>query len=367
MKYMLLGLPVVLGASLGFSADEARIRNLENRVTSIECSQNSCCMVNPPARPYPADCWGFYVSIDPLIWQAHMNGLPVAIETKDGTSLFNGNRNKVKKLDFDWDWGFRLGLGFNLSHDGWDLLLEWTRWRTDARRNFSAGANEVIYPVQGHPARTFSQFGGRLESDWDLDYDLLDFVLGREFFVSHCLTMRPFGGLRTAWIEQKWDVELSEIPPNVQNPISPNTRHDVEKRDRFWGIGIRGGVDMQWGVGWDFSLFSNFAGNLLYAYHSVKQDEFASEDDGPKSALFRIENFYHVGTSIFDAQIGVRYDWRSCDDCYHLGLDLGWEHHFHHGQNQFMLFVDEAMDGKFVANQGDLGVQGYFFKIRFDF
>ena len=367
MKYFAYATTLSL-ATLLHAEDDSKIRNLENRIACLESIEDTCCVINPSARPYSPDCcWGFFVNVDPVIWQARMSGLNIGIQTKDSTSLFSGNRNQVRTMRFDWNWGFRLGLGLNSSHDDWDVLLQWTYWRTCGRGNFSVGQDEAIYPIQGHPARTFSQFCRKMESDWKMRYDLLDLDVGRKFYVSHCLSLRPFGGLRSAWIKQDLDIAYKEIPPNVQNPISPNTQHDVDKSDRFYGIGIRGGLDLQWNLCYGFSIFTNPAASVLYSYHSVKQDEFASGDGCEKTPLFSIQNFYHLGNVIFDEQIGLRFDWTSCNCCYHIGLDLGWELHFHHGQNQFMVFTDSAMDGKFVSNQGDLNVQGYFLKVRFDF
>lgn len=313
--------------------DEGRMRNIENRLTSLEDSQNNnCCIINPSARPFPEECWGFYVSVDPIIWQAQVNGLPVAVQN-DGTGY-----QHVRNFSFDWDWGVRVGIGLNTDHDGWDIVLRWTHWNNDGRRNLSGAS----FPSQGNPA-ILPSVTDEVQANWELHYNILDLENGRQFYVSKCLTLRPFAGLRTAWIKQ--EANFNYAPPLVN------------KEDRTWGIGIRGGVDMQWGLGAGFSLFSNYAGNLLYSYHSVKQ----------KESNQTVGDFYHVGNAIFEMQIGLGYDWFSCDCCYHLGFDLGWELHFHPGQNQFLNFYSSEDQGKFFANQGDLGIQGYFLNVRFDF
>lgn len=353
--------------SLSHGADEARMRNLENRVTSLECSQNNCCVINPPARPYTPDCWGLYVAVTPFIWQANENGLPIAIETDGSASFFNDQgRNKVRNLSFDWDWGVKVGLGLNTTHDAWDILLEWTTWKTDARRNFSVDASNAAYPSQGHPARTFGTVTRRVESDWEMHYNILDLENGRDFYVSRCMKLRPHAGLRTAWIKQELDIKYEDID-QTGNALAPSTRHDVDKEDRSWGMGIRGGMDIQWTLGCNFSLFSNFAGSLLYQYHSLKNTEYSVPSEDERTRIFAVDNFFHMTTSIFDMELGLRFAWISCSECYHLGFDLGWEQHFHSGQNEFMAFMDDGMSGKFAVNQGDLGIQGWFFKIRFDF
>lgn len=342
-----------------FCEEEAGLRNLEHRITCLEESQKNCyCILNPSARPYNPDCWGFYVNIDPLIWQGRVNGTGLAIETKGSTEFFNASgQSRVKNLNYDWDWGFRLGVGLNLDHDAWEVLLQWTRWCTEARRNVNAGDNQALYPHFTHPALILGAFADSLSSKWELNYNVLDLEGGKEFWVSKCVSMRPFGGLRTAWIDQD---QFDLLFRGFSNPAIGTL--DVLQSDRFWGIGIRSGLDMQWGLGYGFSIFDNFAGNLLYAYHSVEHREIQND-----AKVLDVGNFFHLGTAIFDMQIGIRYDWISCDCCYHIGLDLGWEQHWHQGQNQFLLFVDDEMVGQYVANQGDLGIQGYYLKVRFDF
>lgn len=348
----------LLSASCFLQADEVRMRNIENRLTSLEQGQNTYCTVNPSARPFNPDCWGFYVNIDPLIWQAHVGGTALGIQTNGSTDFFNdAEQSRVKNLSFDWDWGFRLGLGLNLNHDSWDVLLQWTRWRTDASQSFTADANQANYPRIGHPDILARETAGTISSNWELDYDTLDFELSRPFWVSKCVALRPFGGLRSAWINQKdfntQNTDLSDTAISFVN---------VDQRDRFWGIGIRGGLDAQWGLGCGFSIFNGLAGNLLYSYHSVTYKQITGDNENSNTG-----NFSHYGSAIFDMQIGLRYDWFSCDCCYHLGLDLGWEHHWYPNQNQFLFFVDDIVVSKFVVNQGDLGIQGYFLKLRFDF
>lgn len=360
----------LLSSSFAFCEDEGRIRNIENRLTCLESCQTSCCVINPPARPFNPDCWGFYITIDPLIWQARINGTGLAIQTKGNVDLFNANgQSRVKNLNYDWDWGFRLGLGLNTDHDAWDVLVQWTRWTTEAKRDFSVGPNQALYPHYSHPSPSAFLYAQDLKAKWELCYNTLDLEGAREFWISKCVALRPFGGLRAAWIHQKkFDLLFSDlqsiavINENLSDP-PPFEPLSVKQSDRFWGIGIRSGLDMQWGLGCGFSIFNNFAGNLLYSYHSVKHKEIINTDE----TILNVGNFFHMGTAVFDLQIGIRFDWISCDCCYHLGLDLGWEQHWYSGMNQFLLFVDDVMFGQYVANQGDLGIQGYYLKVRFDF
>lgn len=349
---------------LNAQGDDGRMRNMENRITALECRKNCCTIVNPPARPFAKDCWGMFVFVDPLLWQAHENGLGLGIRTTNNPNLFNSSgESRVRNLHFDWDWGFRLGAGLNWDYDGWDTRLVWTRWHTSAHKHLVAGQNQSIYPEWLNPNEFLAATAANATGNWKLHLNMLDLENGREFFVSKYLTIRPHVGLRSAWINQKFNVSYF----NLENsPLLEPGATDHLKLE-YWGLGLRGGVDTQWGLGCGFSLFGNFAASLLQGYFKVDANEYSIDADGIRTINFQVDDFYHIGRGITDMSIGLRYDWVSCDECYHFGVEGGWEHHMFWGQNQFMLFVDDGSPAKYVANHGDLSTQGYYIRLRFDF
>lgn len=356
----LAALSLGLKSGLLNAQDDAHIRNLENRVTALEDRKDSCCVINPSARPYAPECWGIYLTVDPLLWQAHVDGLPITVHTTGTSAFFNDvGTSKVKNLHFNWDWGFRIGLGANLGHDAWDMLLQYTYWKSHASRGLSSNADQTMFPSQGHPQQIAAQTSNHIDSKWNIHLNVLDLENGREFFVSKYLTLRPHAGLRTAWISHEFTDEYKDIPPL-------DVRQDVKGKCRFWGIGIRMGLDTEWGFGCGWSAFANWAQSLLYNYFSLKieQDSIINEDKNP---LLRVDDFYHAGRQIIDMQIGLRYDWISCDECYHIGIEAGWEHHYFPGLNQNIKFLDDIMLGNLITFLGDLAIQGYFIQARFDF
>ena len=346
------------------AADDDAMRNLENRVNALESRKNCGGMVNPPARPTQKNCWGAYVTVDPLLLEAHENGLGIAVKTKNTTSFFGGH-DKVKNPNFNWDWGFRVGLGLNLPHDGWDLYLNWTRFHTNAKRAVNAPQGGTLYPVAIHPG---SVAGALLTADkaryhWHLRLNEIDLELGREFFVSKWLTMRPFAGMRTAWIDQRDETTLQGLH---SDPNRPNKR-ELNRKNNYWGLGIRGGLDTQWGLGCGWSIFANYSASLLYGRFSVDVKQYSINALGVRTTNVDVGNPFRLGRAITDFILGVRYDYMFCNERYHIGIQVGWEQQMFYGQNQFTRFVDDTAMGAFVANQGDLTLQGYSARVRFDF
>lgn len=357
------------------AVDDAQYRNLENRVRGLE-SRRGGCIVNPPARPTQKCDWGAYVSVDPFLLKPQENGLEFAAVTEsflEETEL-NG-RTKLKSLHFNWDWGFRLRLGANLPHDSWDVYATWSRLYSSAHRTIHAGLDQFILPLYLNSqvdAGTLFNVGPptfvpaprlalNATDKWNLHFNELDLELGRQFFVSKWLTVKPHVGFRAAWIHQRDKARYFNL---VGNALADYATADM--KCNFNGIGILGGLDTQWGLGCGWSFFANYSGSLLYGYFHVNNSE-SGVSAGVTTNFYSVNDFYHVDRFINDLMLGLRYDYMFCDDLYHVGLQIGWEHHMFFGQNQFMRFVDDNHPGVFASNQGDLTLQGFSLQVRFDF
>ncbi len=300
-------------------------------VASALAFADECCYP-PLARAYPSECAGALLFIDPLLWMGQFGGSQIAITSGEET-LFSDKKSHVQNLNFNLDWGIRVGVGYNSCFDGWEALLVWTSFQTEAKRSLSSN-----FPSRGFNLPAATDAHGK----WKLSYQTLDLENARQFFAGNCFILRPHAGLRSAWINQK-EFNISYTLTSSEEKIS--------QHDRSWGIGIRGGLDMQWLLSSNLRIFTSSAGSLLYTYHSVKNNT--------------IHNFFHIGNAIFDMQIGLRYIGTFTSSCF--SFDLGWENHWLPNQNQFMLFITDAMPGKFVQNQGDLSTAGLFFRVRLDF
>ncbi|MEN9344210.1 MAG: hypothetical protein RLZZ453_997 [Chlamydiota bacterium] len=366
-------LPFALTALVAFtsvasadSSNSAQMRNLENRVSALEQRKGAGGMINPQGRPQVCHGVDVFVFGSLLYWNAHENGLSVAVKAPSTNSLVHDNlleNSVVKNMSGKWNWGFRVGLGYNTMHDGWDLRMPWTRFTDTGHRNpNTAGAQ--FFPTQAMPSFVEDvSTGGSTTSVgayWGLNINVLDLDLGREFFVSKWLTLRPHGGLRTNWIHQNMHIFYGHLAA-TDFPATPNA--NVTMSDHWWGLGLEGGLDTQWGLGGGWSVFGNMSAAVLYGLHEMENEN--NLIDGATFAT--LSDSYHITHPMLDFIVGLRWDHLFCNDRFHIGFDLGWEHHLFLSQNQFPVFVDEANAGAFVANQGDLTLQGWTFSARFDF
>ena len=357
-------------------ADSAQVRNLENRVTALEQRRAANGVINPPGRPQVRDGFDIFFTADALLWQAHEDGLPIYIKNEgQDRDLSDAD---VKGLDWDWNWGFRVGAGFNSEHDGWDLFLNWMRIYGEADTHGHAGEDDSLWPVFINPGANLNgplgnDYYTKCKAELNLQLDQVDLEMGREFFVSKWLTLRPHFGLRTDWIRQKLEIHYNRYEGTSGKDYETDLHND------FWGIGIAAGLDTKWILGGGWSIFGKGAFAMLYGFHEIeREDELANITEFD---FVDMDDSYRVSRAIGDLQLGVRWDTMFDEDHYHFGIQLGWEHHIYFAQNQFPRFVggaalgavaagqfaDTAALGDILANQGDLTFQGWTLSARFDF
>lgn len=342
-------------------SSEKEPRTLERRISALEKRRGG--LLNPPARPLCED-FDFNFSGDVLFWQANETGLPIGVQNTASTfgtiaGAVNLQDAKVKHLDFDYDPGFRLGIDFDTPYDGWDLGLFWTRLFSKGSKSSSVSGNKELFASQvnprlpefltGNPAAEpiYAQMYGHLK----IHLNQLDLDLGREFFVSKYLTLRPHMGLRTTWIRQFLKTDYNSGIAAGALPAMPDI--DIRQKNKWWGIGLEGGLDTVWMLGKGFSFYGSIAGAIEYGFQKVisKQAseagiEFENERDSQRNSH-----------PILDLQLGLRWDHGFKQDSYNFGIHGGWEHHTYFSQNQF--HADLRPIGQYSANQGDLSYQGW--------
>lgn len=338
--------------------DSAQLRNIENRLSSLEQRKNAGGMINPPGRPQVRDGVNLFLTGELLYWNAHENGLNFAV-VNDGSSA-NISDATIKSVHSNWDVGFRVGVGYNLPHDGWDLSLSWLRFNTHGSTKIHFDNDSFVFPSRIQPADPFSgSTTTKANSEWKLLFNQLDFDLGREFFVSKWLTIRPHFGIRTDWVHQRWTNHYNNFIGTL-----PPVNVKIAYNDKWWGIGPEAGIDTQWGLGAGFSLFANASGGIAYGFHDIS---FSDKDSTSAANLADVHQIYRISHPMLDFLLGLRFDSMFYNDRFHLGLQVGWEHHVYFNQNQFPVFVNGTSLGDFVSNQGDLAFQGWTFGVRFDF
>ncbi|NGX39188.1 MAG: hypothetical protein KR126chlam1_00510 [Chlamydiae bacterium] len=364
------------------------------------CSCYYClgpCCVNPSVGPN--GCSGdFATTVSGLYWTTHQDGMEFAIENHVAVRIINPSSDEIEKLnqlvaaDYvtpspKWNYGFKVGASYRGCHDGWDIGAIWTHYTNtlSTHKNTSDDVAKVLLPLWSAfaPAQGEILFARDIDAKWKLGLDLIDIPLGRAFWLSHCLSLRPHIGLRLAQIDQEYDLKHKggSWSPRL-NPTQDPLSNEVELENRFKGIGLRAGLDSVWHLGCGFALCSDLAASIVYGRFRVHHNEkntLAMEPHSETKFLETRESF-RASRAMLDLVLGIQWATTFCDCCYRLAACLAWEEHYFFHQNQMWRVnrigdtpiingPSENLSGEnvFFQRRGSLDTQGVTLTVSFEF
>lgn len=334
---------------------ESRISNLEARMASISTQTALGSRGARMASAAPQiDSYGFFVTADFLYWNLNEGGTDYVLTDKNtpGNTPFKG---KSKEIEFGWDPGFRVGIGYQFEeHDGWDGYLNFTWFQTEEHSHTHAPSGGGLIPLWGYP---FTNAAEKAKASWEFDFYNLDFELGRRYFVSKYLSVRPEFGIKSAWIYQHVKASFVDIDPTDIDDFK------VRRKNDFWGIGPRAGIDATWFFDSHFSLFGTTSAALLWGDFDVHEKE------REKIANLEVFNFkadFHSIVPTAQLLLGFQWEANFNDSRNHFKIMAGYEFQYWWRQNQMLEFQSS---GSFNPDRysEDVSLQGLTLDVRFDF
>ncbi len=360
------------------------------------CAFTRCPPVNqvtPNAGPRVRNGWDVYGIAAFTYWTAHEDGLAYSyIEDTSSVLTTNLPFNEIGIPSFDWKPGFKVGIGMDSCYDGWDVFLDYTWFRSNSNTsslNVDPAATTNV--VDGYwlinapairtlileassmlvvpPNITTFDFYESSNAKWGVQLNVFDLELGRNFFISRRVTLRPYVGLKGMWGRQRFDVQFTDFRAAVGAFDGFST---MSNKISNWGIGIRPGIDTAWHFCESFSVVGEFAFTALWEQFKVTRvDQSASFIDIAVPPFFLPAgtsfssvnsgvNYYNL-KPVIEWFLGFRWETWTCRESFHFAFDAGWEQQIWFGQNQFLRI--EALD----SDHGDLGIQGLTARFRWDF
>lgn len=310
---------------------------------------------NVSARTYP-HCSEFDLFVDLIIWTTREAGADCWAEVIT-TDRF-ASSNDLREVHFGWDPGFRVGLSYGMQHDQWDIQAHYTRFHTQGDDH-----------VSSKPGAVHSTFLGNFYVDnpdglglsgpayqkasitWTILFNMFDGGLGRNFWVSKALALRPFLGVKGGWIHQsihsKWN-NAQLLGFQLFHVGTENLKNN------FWGVGPEVGINTKWnlfaGPCHCFSLFGDFSGALMWGHWSFG-DLF--ENDVHEQVSIHLPNL-NSGASMFRTWMGFVWDVSFGQDRYRFSTKLGYEMQFWLDQLQFYSFTGGRLDNELTLQGGTL-------------
>jgi hypothetical protein len=282
------------------------------------CNQGPyCCGPNCLPAPY---CAEFNIFAEGVYWRADLAGLETAFGSTDVTTTVDPVTSFItttitesdKQPNFQWRPGFRVGGDY--AFGCFDIGTAWTHY--NGRAHFRDGEQH-----------------GR----WNIRYDTIDLTFGRRCCVAPCFYFLPFVGLRGLYVYQSLH---SDLEATFTAGVVGNNTVFTEKSDKetFWGLGPELGVEADWYLGCNFSLYASF--DFVTYYGNIK-GEYNQTDVFPLTTSVSHDRASHRFTTIgTDGAVGIRWDkaWPVASEVL-LTLKAGLEQH------RIYEFSDIASDG----------------------
>ena len=301
-----------------------------------------------------------------LYWTAEASDLDFVIPEYPvpGASAL-GLRGKVEEAKFGWDPGFRIEIGHRFKPDLWDIAMQYTFERISGEDDFSNPniAGQTLMPTQTNQT---SQNTQSTQSSIDLDYSVVDLMLGRTFLPTKQLFIRPSMGLTGAWIDRDFEVKYNGAGD------TPNVTRD-RYTSEFSGGGMRIGADFDWYMGKGFSIYAKTSVAALLGYYRNTTKSNSSNANNPALAAVDVENSVYDDNRIathIQMQLGPNYGimW----DDFGLSIFAGYE-------VNAWFNVEELRSGdlgattsgsgsrRITVNDSNLGLHGFVGKLQFNF
>jgi len=257
-------------------------------------------------------------------------------------------------------------------------VLNWTYFRGKAHDRTAStapvvsGTTTVSSGFVFVPTWSGVNFSGPISltsAQWKVNLNLVDLELGRAFFASPCLTLRPHVGLRYASIDQKYNLSYyanGDLNSTVRFFDRVNMKND------FAGLGLRMGLDTNWDLGCGFGIYFGGAAALIYGDLDVRQTELFNDLTTEGAGNQTITQRDHKRCLKANTELNIGVQWAKPINCNRQSLlfRIGYEHQIFFAQNHFRDLVSRSTDftdfdtirhDSHRLNGGDLSFHGFTF------
>ena len=332
-------------------------------------------MITPSVSPVVDHGYNVFITADFIYWTARVNNLDYAqtgVGLLKNASQFNGTSNsnaiatqgRQYHANHKMSPGFKVGIGCDLHHDGWDTYFHYTWLRNKASSNETLGTNAISLwhyaPITNFS--TFTTTAGHANTSWRLHFNVLDWELGRDFYISPRLLLRPHFGLKGSWQTQHNDVAFTNLTDTVGSTITTG-HYTITQKQSYWGLGVRSGLNTAWKFDRNWSIFGDVALAALWSQFKNSRTDTATQAATTSFTNLQVTNLRsqtHTVAPVLEWDLGLRWDYWFCDDDYRIRIQAGWEEQVWFDQNYFT-----ALGA--TNRTGALTLQGLTLDFRFDF
>lgn len=231
----------------------------------------------------------FFLTADFLYWTVNEGATDYALKMKHpawSSTAPDYGVGHYHSAEFDWNPGLRVAFGFFRAPHYWDSSIQYTYLSVDGDDEVHApdSSDRFLLGTWQEPSITTPIALKHAKSHIVFNYNLLDWMFSRRFFPNPHLRLDVSGGLTGVDIKQTWKVRYKDL--------SDNHSH-IRNTWKFFGMGLRLGLHVDWFMGYDIYLTGQMSTALLSGRYNnrsfQKTDAFTPGADN--SVAFRNTHF----------------------------------------------------------------------------
>jgi len=344
--------------SQAFADDNTDMSNDSTSSTTTTTSYNQ---ITPPAGFASAAGIGFSLSADFIYWEARQANLDFAQSGVVNTETIEiDSQGQTYYPGFQYQPGFKVGAAVDLGHDNWDLSAEYT-WLNGSGEKTSTSApyaTTTLTNTRNIYADTGTHLLIEADGNWGFHYNFIDLVMGRDYYISQNLTLRPYFGLAGAWNNQSSLVHYTYASSSTVNETFISQSYG----QKYWGVGFDSGINTAWCFDDNWSIYGDFSVMNLWSRFKTyeKETNYDYNTDGTvdytnPNVDYNTEAVQYGLQNVIDIQMGIRWGMRFDDDAMGISFQAGWDQ---------QVWINHA---KYATNASNLSIQGLDIKARFDF
>ncbi len=302
-------------------------------------------LITPTVSPRVEQGQDVLIDIDFIWWKSYVSNFDYA--------QINGD---ILTPHFKFQPGLKVGTGMDLYHDGWDVYTEYTwLYQPDLKNSgnsLTPGYSSLITPfAQGAEEGILSSIAILNTSALRKSlFNILDAEVGRNFFISKRLTLRPNIGIKGASL-----FERTKITYTGRGPINSAA---ATLRQNLSGLGIKAGIDTLWHIIPSFGFYGNLSITALWgSFHNTFINKFTLNGDFSSRSYYR--NTQDI-LPVIEAGLGLSYMVWFKQNQYQFYTKAGWEEQIWIGYNK------NIVNGM-SSSCGSLTLQGLTWKLGLAF
>ena len=301
--------------------------------------------ITPTVSPRIHPGFGIVVDTSFIWWKAYVS-----------ESDYGQLEGRVLSPNFSYEPGFKVGLGMDLYHDSWDVYAQYT-WLHEP--NLSQ-ANTSITPGSSNYTPSYTQSSSQqtlsalsitsARSIRSSQFNILDADMGRNFYISKRLTLRPAIGIKGASIFEENTVTY------VANEISQTA--STQWKQNLSGLGLKGSLDTLWHITESFGFYGNMALSTLYStLHNTYSNNYKSGSGVSKDSLYKNTGLI---VPVLELAVGLSYKIWFKENRYEFHMSGGWNQQVWIGYNQNLVTGTTSAGGS-LSLQGMTLTAGFIF------